>query len=64
MARPAFLSFAQSYLIALLTPSGTVSIDQMVPHDPNLRVSKVPSRTNADTVLLTELTQGLENVPD
>ncbi len=52
MQRPAFTTFAQCYLTALLKESGAVGLNQMLPRDPNLRVYKLPSRSNFETDLL------------
>lgn len=62
MSRPAFAIFAQQYFSALLSDFGTVYLNEPVPRDPNLRVYKIPSRSNWGTEILSALTAGSDRV--
>lgn len=62
MSRPAFAIFAQQYFAALLCDFGTVYLNEPVPRDPNLRVYKIPSRSNWGTEVLSALTAGSDRI--
>jgi hypothetical protein len=52
MSRPAFAIFAQQYISTLLNDFGKVYLTTPIPRDPNLRVYKMPSRSNEEANLL------------
>jgi hypothetical protein len=56
MSRPAFATFAQQYLSALLSDFGTVYLNEPIPRNPNLRIYKHPSRLNWGTEYLAAIT--------
>jgi hypothetical protein len=60
MSRKAFSIFAQQYISALLNDFGKVYLNTPVPRDSNLRVYKIPSRSNGETNLLRVATGGNE----
>jgi hypothetical protein len=62
MSRPAFSIFAQRYIAALLNDLGKVYLNTPVPRDPNLRVYKMPSRSNGGTNLLRAMTEGNKRI--
>jgi hypothetical protein len=62
MSRPPFTLFAQHYFSALLHDFGTVYLNEPVPRNPDLRVFKLPSRTDWGTEMLSALTEGNDRV--
>jgi hypothetical protein len=62
MSHKAFSIFAQQYISALLHDFGKVYLNTPVPRDPNLRVYKMPSRSNEGTNLLRAVTEGNERI--
>jgi hypothetical protein len=62
MSRPAFSIFAQQYISALLNDFGRIYLNTPVPRDPNLRVYKIPSRSNWGANVLRAATGGNEQI--
>jgi hypothetical protein len=46
MARPSFAIFSQQYFDTILQDFGQVFLNEPIPRDPNLRVFKIPSRSD------------------
>jgi hypothetical protein len=62
MARPSFSIFAQQYFDAILQDFGQVFLNEPIPRDPNLRVFKIPSRSDWGNDVIREATKDYPNV--
>jgi hypothetical protein len=62
MARPSFAIFAQQYFDAILQDFGQVFLNEPIPRDPNLRVFKIPSRSDWGNDVLRAATKDYPNV--
>jgi hypothetical protein len=62
MARPSFAIFAQQYFDTILQDFGQMFLNEPIPRDPNLRVFKIPSRSDWGNDVLRAATKDYPNV--